>query len=535
MTDSSQLNLQQAVNQWSACLGAEHVLCGAAEIADRERATFASAHRIAAIVRPGSVAEVQQCMVIATQRRVPVYPVSSGRNWGYGSSLPASDGNVLLDLSRMNRILEINTRLAYATIEPGVTQGQLLAALQAVEPPLWLDATGSSPDCSIIGNTTERGFGHTPYGDHFGHACALQVVLPNGELVETGFGQFPGAKATAVYRWGVGPAIDGLFTQSNLGVVTRMTTWLMPKPEYFQAFFFRAKEEALEPIVEALRTLRLEGSLRSAVHFVNAHKVIASTGRYPWDAADGAGRLPAGVMQQLIHQWGCEAWNGSGALYGTPAQVSAARRRVVDLLRPQVTELRFLDDRLIRIAGRLRTPYKWFTGVDLTQAMALVKPVYELMKGIPTRQMLASAYWRKRAVPEDADPDRDRCGLIWSNAVCPAEAGEVRRMAALVEQVFAKHPFEPAMSMTLRTERAIDNIISITYDRDRPGEDARAMTCHDELIGTLMDAGFYPYRLGVHSMEHAATRRDGAARALMRQLKASLDPAGILAPGRYSG
>jgi len=108
-------------------------------------------------------------------------------------------------------------------------------------------------------------------------------------------------------------------------------------------------------------------------------------------------------------------------------------------------------------------------------------------------------------------------------------------MAALVEQVFAKHPFEPAMSMTLRTERAIDNIISITYDRDRPGEDARAMTCHDELIGTLMDAGFYPYRLGVHSMEHAATRRDGAARALMRQLKASLDPAGILAPGRYSG
>ena len=60
---------------------------------------------------------------------------------------------------------------------------------------------------------------------------------------------FPAAPAAPVYRWGLGPSLDGLFTQSNLGVVTRMTFWLMPAPEYFQAFFFRCdRDEALPPL-----------------------------------------------------------------------------------------------------------------------------------------------------------------------------------------------------------------------------------------------------------------------------------------------
>lgn len=534
-TESIASHLQQAVRLWRDALGAEHVVDDRAAIALRERATFASANRIAAILRPASVGQVQACVRIAASQGVPVYPVSSGRNWGYGSSLPTRDGCALLDLSRMDRILEINPQLAYATVEPGVTQGQLCRALQGIEPALWLDATGSSPACSIVGNTMERGFGHTPYGDHFGHACALQVVLPDGELIETGFGQFPGAAATPVYRWGVGPAIDGLFTQSNLGIVTRMTVWLMPRPEHFEAFFFRAREQALEPLVDALRRLRLEGSLRSSTHFVNAHKVISSTGRFPWELADDTGRLSPQATDRLIAQWGCAAWNGSGALYGSRTQVKASRQRVKELLRPHVTELRFLDERKMRMAGLFRLPYKWFKGTDLMQALALVKPVFELMQGVPTSQMLASTYWRKRQVPDDYDPDRDRCGLIWANAVAPADPAQVRRMVAIVEDVFARHPFEPAMSMTLRTERTVDNIISITYDRDRAGEDERAMACHHEVAGALMDAGFYPYRLGVHSMELTGQRRDASGRRFIEQLKNTLDPAGILAPGRYEG
>src|SRR4030095_17003422 len=141
--------------------------------------------------------------------------------WGYGSRVPAGDG-VLLDLGRLNRIVAFDEDLAYVTIEPGVTQGQLYEFLRERGSRLWMDATGASPDCSIIGNTMERGFGHTPMGDHCNNVCAFEVVLPTGECVQTGFGRFAEAKAGALGRWGLGPSLDGLFSQSNLGLVTSL-------------------------------------------------------------------------------------------------------------------------------------------------------------------------------------------------------------------------------------------------------------------------------------------------------------------------
>ena len=136
----------------------------------------------------------------------------------------------LIDLARLNRIVGFDEDLAYVTLEPGVTQRQLHRFLTDRRSKLWMDATGASPDCSIIGNTMERGFGHTPMGDHCGAACGLEVVLPDGSFLRTGFGRFEGPHTTPVGRYGVGPSLDGLFAQSNLGIVTQMSVWLMPGP-----------------------------------------------------------------------------------------------------------------------------------------------------------------------------------------------------------------------------------------------------------------------------------------------------------------
>src|SRR5205085_1690158 len=128
-------------------------------------------------------------------------------------------------------------------------------------------------DCSLIGNAMERGFGHTPYGDHFANICGLEVVLASGKVIQTGFAGMPSAKAGPVYRWGAGPTLDGLFSQSNLGIVVGMTVWLMPAPAYFQAFFFTSNDEnCLPSLVDALRPLRMNGTLRSSVHMGNDYK-----------------------------------------------------------------------------------------------------------------------------------------------------------------------------------------------------------------------------------------------------------------------
>ncbi|HWE00234.1 MAG TPA: FAD-dependent oxidoreductase, partial [Bryobacteraceae bacterium] len=144
-----------------AALGADLVVTHSSQLRAAETATFETRRTIPMIVRPKTRAQLQECVRAANRLQIALYPVSTGKNWGYGSSVPPADACALVDLSGMNRITGFNERLGYVTVEPGVTQRQLYRFLREKDSRLWMDATGSSPDCSIIGNTVERGFGHT--------------------------------------------------------------------------------------------------------------------------------------------------------------------------------------------------------------------------------------------------------------------------------------------------------------------------------------------------------------------------------------
>lgn len=126
-----------------------------------------------------------------------------------------------------------------------------------------MDVTGAGPGASVLGNALQRGFGHTLYADHVRSLCGMEAVLPNGDMINTGFGRFENAKATRQFPYGLGPLLDGLFTQSNLGVVTAMGLWLQPRPADFRFFWIKVKDPAaLAPLVNALRPLRLQGYLQ---------------------------------------------------------------------------------------------------------------------------------------------------------------------------------------------------------------------------------------------------------------------------------
>jgi 4-cresol dehydrogenase (hydroxylating) len=522
-----------AARQWSEVVGPENVITDSSSLRTAETGTFATSHRIPAIVRPANRAEVQECVRLANRLGTPVYPISSGKNWGYGSSVPASDGCVLLDLGRMNRIVDFSEELGYVTVEPGVTQAQLYAFLQDRGSALWMDCTGASPECSLIGNTVERGFGHTPYGDHFAHSCGLEVVLPEGDVVETGFGRFASAKAAPLSRWGVGPALDGLFSQSNFGIVTRMTLWLMPAPEYFQAYYFRTEsDEGLTALVDALRPLRMNGTIRSASHIANDYKVLSALQQYPWQETAGQTPLRGPLMEQFRRELKIGAWNGSGALYGTRTQVKEARRLLRRALKGKASRLEFLDDRKLRLASRFAKLYERLSGWNLTRMLAVLKPVFGLMKGIPTDHPLFSTYWRKRSVPPEAmHPDRDGCGLLWCSPVAPNDGHHAQKLTGLATELVLRHGFEPAISLTTLSDRTLACIISLAYDRDMPGEDERAMACHHDLLERLAANGYYSYRLSIGSM--STMSQPGAYADLLRNIKQTLDPNRILAPGRY--
>jgi 4-cresol dehydrogenase (hydroxylating) len=312
-----------------------------------------------------------------------------------------------------------------------------------------------------------------------------------------------------------------------------MTIWLMPAPEYFQAYYFRAEShDDLAALVDALRPLRMNGTIRSSSHIANDYKVLSALEQYPWQEAQGQTPLRGPLMEKFRRELKIGAWNGSGALYGTKAQVKEARRLLRNALAGKATRLEFLDDRKLSLASRFAKVYERISGWNLTRTLAVLKPVYGLMKGIPTDHPLASTYWRKRTPPPaQMDPDRDGCGLLWCSPVAPNDGSHAQQLTDLATDLVFRHGFEPAISLTVITERTLACIISIAYDREAPGEDGRAMACYHDLLDRLAERGYYSYRLSVGSMSSMAC--PGAYPELLRAIKQTLDPRGVLAPGRY--
>jgi len=119
--------------------------------------------------------------------------------------------------------------------------------------------------------------------------------------------------------------------------------------------------------------------------------------------------------------------------------------------------------------------------------------------------------------------------------LCPAipfTAEHIRKSVEICCQIYARFEFEPHLALTFPTERCVYLLPSVLYDRDEPSEDEAALRCHDEMFKALLDAGYYPHRLGIQSMEMLPPA-EGNYLSVWHRLKHALDPSGLLAPGRY--
>lgn len=536
---SEQSPLEAAIQQWSALLGQDYVLNDTKTLTAYAQSTSSCSTRPVAVLRPQSTEEVTGIVKIADTFRLPLYPVSGGKNWGYGDACAVSEGQVIVDLSRMNRILEVDSALAYAVIEPGVTQGQLSEYLREKNIPLWMDCTGAGPDTSLIGNIMERGFGHSPYGNRFQAISGMQIVLANGQVLNTGFGHYPQAKTTHLFPYGLGPYLDGLFTQANLGIVTRLGLWLMPAFECVNHFMcFIEDHKDIVPVIESLRKLRLEGSLRSVVHIGNDLRVISGGRTYPVEKAAGQVPLPPDLRKALRTEAGIGAWNVSGAIYGTRRQVSTTRQILRKALKGKGRQLVFLSEQKLALADiltRLLGSSKW--GQALKAKVKVGQALFEMNRGIPNGKFLAGAYWRRRGglpshFPQHANPAADNCGLLWLSPVIPMRGEEVLQFHDLIESLFHQYGFDLFLTLSTINDRALGGVITIAYDKENLAETQRAQQCYQALFKAVMEAGYIPYRAGIQSMADLAHGSEvfwDTASAI----KAAIDPHGIIAPGRY--
>jgi len=516
--------------------GADAVAEGA-QVAAYTRCTSGVQRVVHGIVFPRSSAEVVSAVKLAREHRVPLYPVSTGNNWGYGSANPVVDRCVVVNLSRMNRILEFDTELGLATVEPGVTQGQLAARLAKTSPQFLVPTTGAGPSGSILGNALERGYGITPLSDHFGALMSLKAVLPDGQTYASPLGELGAPGAGKAFKWGLGPYLDGLFSQGAFGIVTQATFALARRPERVEAFLFGVdREDRLEALVEAVRDVVtvLPGTV-GGVNLMNARRVLAMVAPFPSERVGVDGLIPEMLLKELCRRHQVMPWTGFGTLYGTGRVVRAARSEIKSRLRRLASRLIFVTPER---ADRLRRVVRWIPPLDkrVGGTLETLRSSLELVAGIPNETALPLAYWKRpggRDRDRELNPARDGCGLIWYAPLVEMKGARVRRYIDLVTRLLPQHGVEPLITLTSLSDRCFSSTVPILFDADSGPATASAQRCYAALLDAGRGEGFLPYRVGVQTMEWLM-RHGGDHWKLVARLKAAVDPLGIVSPGRYS-
>jgi 4-cresol dehydrogenase (hydroxylating) len=461
--------------------------------------------RPAGVLSPASTEQVAAIVRLAGEHGVTLWPTSTGHNFGLGEFSPVRAGQVVVHLGhRMNRILEVDERLGYAVVEPGVTFRQLRAELAARGDTFMVSATSGPPDGSILGNALDRGAGYTPYFDHFGMLCGLEVVLPDGGVLHTGDGTLAGSRNRFVNKSGFGPLLDGLFSQSNYGIVTQAAIWLMPRPPVIRAFAFEFPEDDdLAEIIELVRPLKLANAVPTLVKVTSDVYGFATERPYPYERTGGVVPLPDAVRRELRAEHHTGAWLVSGALYGPTEQAVA----------PGIDRLRALFD---SAGGTGKVTYH-------AHEQMLENPVHKIhvdtFSGEPTDRELGLLDWRPGG------------GATWFLPATPM-VGEVAQLQQRTSRrILAKHGFEYAVEFVCgpRAARALHIVL---FDRSDAGEVARMDAAYDELVAAYDQLG-YPIGRTPTDRQEWAMRRQPELRRLTSGIKSALDPNGILAPGKY--
>lgn len=199
----------------SGLLGALRLIVGAEHVLTGDGAPEA-------VVLPGTAAEVSRVLAAANAAGVPVYPRGAGSNPD-GAAAPR--GGIVLALTRMNRILEIDTANLIAVAEPGVAVGELNRAV--AEYGLLYPPDPGTAAAATLGGTVSANAGGLrglKYGEAKHYIMGLEVVLADGRILNTG-----GKTVKDVAGYDLTKLVTG--AAGTLGVVTRVTVKLVPAPE----------------------------------------------------------------------------------------------------------------------------------------------------------------------------------------------------------------------------------------------------------------------------------------------------------------
>ncbi len=192
------------------------------------------------VVLPNDLEELKAIVGVANREKIPVTPYVAGGNIG-GVAIPLK-GGIIIDLKRMDRILEVNETDMYALVEPGVTFGTIKAYLDNNHPDLMYTYAFSPPSTGVVTNSLLQGLDNVSfrYGAASHWVCGLEVLLATGELIKIGSCAISGIWQAVAPM----PELTGLFMgwQGTTGIITKMAVNLWPNIKHSAGLHFQTKD-----------------------------------------------------------------------------------------------------------------------------------------------------------------------------------------------------------------------------------------------------------------------------------------------------
>ncbi len=508
MTESQ---LESALRAFSGVVGAEHVLTGDAveEFRDWFWPKAWTQYDPSAVVQPSSTEEIQAIVRLANEHRVPIWTTSQGRNLGLGGGSPRVRGSVIVNLRRMNRILEINEELGYAVVEPGVNWMDLYAAIRDGGHNLMLSCTDVGWG-SVVGNSLDHGITQGPYGADFTAPCGLEVVLSNGELLRTGMGAMPNSKTFHLYKRALGPMLDQFFMQSNFGVVVKMGVWLMPKPEVYAPMWINLpREEDLIPMIDILRKLRMDRTIEGVPVLYNT-LIFASLFNERTRWFDGDGPTPEPIINQIAKDLNIGRWIMHGALWDDKAIVDYK----IDKIRSAFAGIPGMEMQIDRHHPD-----------DIPDIDVFPDRV---PGGVPNLEWLQILRWY----------GRDAGAHAGTGLVAPLDGKEAYKLHKMIRGIIeSEFGMDSFSNLSVVGARSFVYVFGGIYDQNSEADATRIYDACRRVLLSGAEAGFGEYRAHLDNMDLAADQysfEDHSYRRLLSTIKDAVDPNGVLSPGKQS-
>lgn len=486
-----------------------------------------------AAVSPASVEQVQAVVRAANRYKVPLYAISTGKNFAYGGPAPNLRGSVTVDLKRMNRILEVDDKRHCALVEPGVSYMDLYRHIEEHDLKVMVD-TADVGWGGLMGNALDRGLGYTlgPYRDHISAHYGMEVVLPDGELMRTGMGALPGTKAWLDYKHGYGPDPSGLFAQGNYGIVVKMGFRLMPRPEHWRTGLITVPRRAdFIPLVDTVNYLSDLFVIGEPLYSSPLQSLLTDPAFNKAAVAFDEAELDRLAAASNRHSWQVEL-----QFYGSEKSTLANWEWAKDLIRRAVPEANCFDGDSLKVPvtqaqiDETQNPYP----APYTSVMRR-----NVMHGVPKLYM-----WRSPG-RTDNDPNswnETHIGLF--SVVARSGEAVFQAQKDFADVVRRSRPGEEYAAAALIAPLQwhqfgffIGNSFfgTATRNDNSPEGKLRQLKELREVLKMNAQAGYGDYRAPPLLQDDVADQysfNNHALRRFNETLKDAIDPNGILSPGR---